>query len=276
MAIKGKRKPKQRPASRPPKREPVAPPTPFLHRRSVQLTAGFLVGVFAMIVFVWVTNSLRADDAEAESAADAAKRRAAATAYQQAVRGAFGEVGVVDPGIAPTIFVEMDTALDAMAAGNQPPDAEATFEQAAADAAKARKELAGFDVTGTVADQGFDAIAAGSFTGSAETLVQVLDRYRQAADVAAAAAVAGASPSCCRSITFSEGRVTNGAITAGRRASAADTRVQISWGSQGVSVIIVPSGKLPWSSCRAWGSACVGPSSPVLTPACAHTRMKGL
>lgn len=191
MAIKGKKKPKQRSAPRPPRREPVAPPTPFLHRRWVQLTAGFLVGVFAMIVLVWVTNSLRADDAEAESAADAAKRRAAATAYQQAVRGAFGEVGVVDPGIAPTIFVEMDTALDAMAEGNPTADAEATFEQAADDASKARKELAAFDVTGTIADQGFDAIAAGSFTRSAETLVQVLDRYRQAAEVAAAAAVAG-------------------------------------------------------------------------------------
>ena len=63
MAIKGKKKPKQRSAPRPPRHEPVAPPTPFLHRRWVQLTAGFLVGAFAMIVLVWVTNSLRADDA---------------------------------------------------------------------------------------------------------------------------------------------------------------------------------------------------------------------
>lgn len=193
MAIKGKKKPKQRSAPRPPRREPVAVPTPFLHRRWVQLTAGFLVGVLAMVVFVWVTNSLRADDAATEAADDAAKRRVAATAYQQAVRSAFGEVGVVDPGVAPTIFVEMDTALDAMAEGKPPAGAETTFERAAADAAKARKELAAFDVTGTIADQGFDAIAAGSFTGSAETLVQVLDRYRQAADVAAAAAVAGGS-----------------------------------------------------------------------------------
>ncbi|MGZ8579700.1 MAG: hypothetical protein ACXWW9_00275 [Actinomycetota bacterium] len=191
MAIKGKRKSKHRSAPRAPRREPVAVPTPFLRRRWVQLTAGFLVGVFAMIVFVWVTNSLRADDAEAAAGADAAKRRAAATAYQQAVRGAFSQVGVVDPGVTPTIFADMDAALDAMAKGNPPADAEATFKQAATDAAKARKELAAFDVAATIGDQGFDAIAASAFTGSAETLVQVLDRSRQAAEVAAAAAAVG-------------------------------------------------------------------------------------
>lgn len=193
MAIKGKRKPKQRSVPRAPRREPVAPPTPFLRRRWVQLTAGFLVGVLAMIVFVWVTNSLRADDAEAEATGDAAKRRAAATAYQQAVRGAYGEVGVVDPGLPPTIFADMNAALDAMARGNPPPGAEATFQQAAADAAKARKELTAFDVSATIADQGFDAVTAATFTGSAETLEQVLDRYRQAAEVAAAAAASEGS-----------------------------------------------------------------------------------
>jgi hypothetical protein len=111
MAIKGKRKSKQRPAPRAPRREPVPLPTPFLRRWWVQLTAGFLVGVFATIVLVWVTNNLRADDAEAAADADAAKRRTAAVAYQQAVRGAFGQVGVVEPGIAPTVFADMNAAL---------------------------------------------------------------------------------------------------------------------------------------------------------------------
>src|SRR5215210_6995863 len=171
MAIKGKRKSKQRPAPRAPRREPVPLPTPFLRRWWVQLTAGFVVGVFAMIVLVWVTNTLRAGDAEAAADADAAKRRTAAVAYQQAVRGAFGEVGVVEPGIAPTVFADMNAALAAAEKGNPPSDAEATFREAATDAAKARRELASFDVAGTVGDKGFDAVAVTSFTNSAKTLV---------------------------------------------------------------------------------------------------------
>jgi hypothetical protein len=191
MAIKGKRKPKQRPAARAPRREPVRRPTPFLQRWWVQLTAGFLVGVFAMIVLVWVTNSIRAGDADAEANADAAERRTAAVAYQQAVRGAFGQVGVVEPGITPTVFAEMNAALDATEKGNPPSDAEATFREAASDAAKARKELAAFDVAAAVGDTGFDAVAVTSFTSSAKTLVRALDGYGRAADVAASAVAVG-------------------------------------------------------------------------------------
>lgn len=191
MAIKGKKKPRQRSAPRAPRRTPVALPTPFLRRRWVLLTAGALAGIVAMVVLIWVTNGLRAGDVDEAADADAAAKRAAATAYQQAVRGAYGEVGVVDPGVAPTVFAEMDAALDALANGNPPADAEATFRQASDDATAAREELEAFDVAGTISDRGFDAIAATSFTNSAETLVQVLDLYGQAADVAAQAVAVG-------------------------------------------------------------------------------------
>ena len=86
------------------------------------------------------------------------------------------------------------------------------------------------------------------------------------------AAVAGASPSAARSGTVSLGRVTNGAISAGRRASAAVTSGHSSCGSHGVSVMAVPGGKFSLRSCSACGSACVGPSSPVFSPACAHDQ----
>jgi len=191
MAIKGKKRSKQRSAPRAPRREPVALPTPFLRRRWVQLTAGFLLGILAMVVFVWVTNSLRANDAEEANADDAATRLAAATAYQQAVRGAFSQVGVVDPGVTPTVFTEFDAALDALAQGEPPAGAEATFEQAARDARNARRDLANFDVAGAITDQGFDVVAATAFTSSGTTLVQALDRYRQAAEVATSAVTTG-------------------------------------------------------------------------------------
>ena len=72
------------------------------------------------------------------------------------------------------------------------------------------------------------------------------------------------------------GRVTNIEMTAGRCASAAAVSVQISCGSHGVSEIAVPLGKSSCRSCSGCGSAWVGPSSPVLRPACAHTRIIGL
>ncbi len=193
MAIKGKKRSKQRSAPKAPRRAPVAVPAPFLQRRWIQVTAAFLVGLFATILFVWITNSLRASDAEEAAADETAKRLAAATAYQQAVRGAFSRVGVVDPGLTPTIFPEMDAALDGLADGDPPPDAEATFEQATADAAKARKELASFDLTDTIADQGFDAVEATAFTSSDRALVEALDLYRQSARVAATAVAVGGS-----------------------------------------------------------------------------------
>lgn len=189
MAIKGKNKSrsKQRSAPRAPRHEPVTPPTPLLRRRWVLLVAGALAGVIAVIVLVWVTNNLRADEAESEAGADASRRRAAATSYQRTVRAAFSQVGVVEPGIPPTIFADMDAALDAFAKGKPPPDAAGIFAQAADDAAKAGEDLASFDVADAVRDQGFDPVAAVAFTGSANTLTGVLDLYRQAARVAASA-----------------------------------------------------------------------------------------
>lgn len=190
MAIKGKGKTKQRPVPRAPRREPVPVPTPFLRRRWVQVTAAFVLGVLATIVMVWVTNGLRAGDDEADAAGGARERAAAATRYQQAVRSAFGTVGVVEPGVTPKVLVEMDAALDALAGGKGevPADAERIFEQAARDAARARKELAAFDVVAAVRDRGFDPIAVTSFVSSAETLVRALDLYRRAAQLASAAA----------------------------------------------------------------------------------------
>lgn len=191
MAIKGKRKPRQRSRPRAPRREPVALPTPFLRRRWVQATAAFLLGVAVMTLFVWVMNNLRAGDAETEADAQAARRQAAATEYQQAVQQAFGEVGVVNPGVPPTVFVEMDAALDQLAKGKAPADAGATFKTASEDAAAAAKSLASFDVAATVRGLGFQPLEVAAFTGSADQLGQALDLYGRAADVAAAGVATG-------------------------------------------------------------------------------------
>ena len=158
----------------------------------MQVTAAFLLGIGAMTLLVWVTNDLRAGDAEAEAGARAADRLAAATEYQRAVQEAFGTVGVVNPGVPPTVFVEMDAALDQLAKGEAAADAEATFESSLEDAATAAKSLASFDVAAAVRDRGFDALQATAFTGSAAQLRQALDLYGKAADVAAVAVAGGA------------------------------------------------------------------------------------
>lgn len=192
MAIKGKnkRRAKQRSAPRPPRHEPVAPPTPLHRRPWIALTAGVLLGVTAMVLLVTVTNAMRASDESAEATSAASTRRVAALAYQGAVRDAFSGLGVVDPGRPPTIFVEMNAALDALAKGKPPDDAEQTFRAAAADAAEAQDALEAFDVSATIRDQGFDPVGSASFTGSAITLGSALDLYRQAARVAISAVAA--------------------------------------------------------------------------------------
>ena len=191
MAIKGKKRSRPRSAPRPPKHVPVAAPTPFLRRTWVQIISGFLVGVLVMIVLVWVTNGLRTNDAEAAADTKASKRLAAATAYQQAVRAAYSKVGVVDPGAPPTIFAEMDAALDSLAKGKASTGAAKAFSQAEVDAAAAGKELSAFDVRATIVDQGFDPIAVTAYTNSAESLTTVLDLYGQAARVAVSAVEVG-------------------------------------------------------------------------------------
>jgi hypothetical protein len=189
VAIKGKSKgrSKQRSVTRPPRHEPVAAPTPLYRRPWIALIAGVLLGITAMVVLVTVTNALRAGDTSAEAAGAASSRRVAALAYQRAVRDAFSSLGVVDPGRPPTIFVEMDAALDALAKGKPPADAERTLRRAADNAAAAKDELEAFDVSATIRDQGFDPLASASFAGSAITLGSALDLYRQAARVATSA-----------------------------------------------------------------------------------------
>lgn len=187
MAIKGKRKPKPRAVSRAPRREPVAVPVPFVRRRWVQVVAAFLLGVAAMTLFVVVTNAERDAGAESDAAALASDRRAAATQYRAAVQTAFGQVGVVNPGVPPTVFVEMDAALDRLASGDAPPDAGATFRSGSKDAAAAAESLAAFDVADAVRDKGFEPLQVAAFTGSAAQLAQALDLYGKSARVAGTA-----------------------------------------------------------------------------------------
>lgn len=198
MAIKGKRKPKSKPAARAPKRAPVQVAQPWPQRRWVQVTAAFLAGLFAMSLVVWITNGLRQNRADADAAASAsaqadaaAKKLQAATAWQTAAEGAFALVGTPNQGLPPTIFADLSGAIDTMSSkGTVPEGADQTFADARANAKKALDQLTAFDLVATIRNQGFDELQAAAFTNSKERMIEGLQLYRQAAEVAALAASA--------------------------------------------------------------------------------------
>ena len=195
MAIKnksrGRSKPKQ--VARAPKRAPVEVPTPFLSRRWVQAVAAFVVGVFAMVVFIWVTNGLRDNDANALAAGEAASRRTASTSYQTMVQGAFGGIGTATPGVPPLVFPEMTQTLQDMGSGPVPEGAGAVFERAGSQARATGKAIAKYNVSSTIRDQGFDQTEAAAFTSSAQQMILSLQLFEQCADVAKVATEASSA-----------------------------------------------------------------------------------
>jgi hypothetical protein len=192
MAIKGKNraKSKPRPAARAPKRDPVVVKPPFFQRRWVQVALACVLGAAATLIVIWVTNGLRQNSADAQAAADAATRRAAATAWQQEVEAQISKVGTPQQGRPPLVFPAMNTALDAMKRGTVPPTAADTFGGAADGAAAAVKALSAFDLAGTIEGQGFDVAQALSFTDSKDRLANALILYQRASEVAVLAAKA--------------------------------------------------------------------------------------
>jgi hypothetical protein len=198
MAIKGKRKPKSKPVARAPKRAPVQVTPPWPRRRWVQVTAAFVVGLFVMTLFVWITNGLRQDRANADAAASASaqadaatKKLKAATAWQTAADGALSQVGTLNQGLPPTVFADMSAAIDTMdTKGTVPAGAEQTLTDAQAAAKKAVDTLTAFDLVGTIRNKGFNELQAAAFTNSKERMIEGLQLYGQAAEVAALAAKA--------------------------------------------------------------------------------------
>jgi hypothetical protein len=194
VAIKSKKsRSKPKPVARAPRREPVPVPTPFPARRWVQVVAAFIVGVFAMMVFVWFTNGLRSNDSDSKAAANAATKRKAATAYQAAIEEAVGTIGVINPGVAPTVLPDMLQTLQAMQKGPTPENATTVFDDAATGVGKAINAIVKFNVADTIANQGFNSTEATIFTSSAQQLSLALQQFQRCAQTGSeAASAAGA------------------------------------------------------------------------------------
>jgi hypothetical protein len=183
MAIKGKTKGRSRgrAPARAPRREPVAIKPAFVQRRWVQLVAAAIAGAFAVVMVVWVTNGLRQERADTEEADAAATRRAAAQEWQDTLEGEVGKLGSISPGVPPTVLVPLSGAIDDLADGKAPQGTDATIEDALTLTRAAAEKLDGYDLTTTIADQGFDVEETNYFLNSQGKVVHGLKLYEQSA-----------------------------------------------------------------------------------------------
>jgi hypothetical protein len=183
MAIKGKTKGRSRgkAPARAPRREPVAVKPPFVRRRWVQLVGAALAGALAVSFVVWVTNGLRQERADNEEADAAATRRSAAQEWQRTLEGEVGKLGTISPGVPPAVLGSLSGAIDGLADGKAPDGTDETIADALTLARAAAKSLGDYDLTTTIADQGFDVEETNYFLNSQGRIVQALKLYEQSA-----------------------------------------------------------------------------------------------
>ncbi len=187
MSIKSKGKTKQRPVSRGPRREPVPVPKPFVQRRWVQLTAIFIVGVFAMTVFVWATNGLRRDRASNQAAQELSTRQQALSQWKTVVESQFSALGQLQGAVAPIVASDISAAVQALADGKDPSATAKDLGSSADEFTKAAKTIDDFDLPATISGHRFDAAGSTALTSSKVELVEALRLYGRAATLAVVA-----------------------------------------------------------------------------------------
>jgi len=187
MAIKSKGKTKARPASKGPRHGPVPVPKPFAQRRWVQLTALFIAGILAMMVFVWATNGLRRERANSKAATDLASRQQALSQWKAILEPQITAVGQLNGDIPPTVATDVTAALTALVSGKTTTTKAAALDSSANELARAATAIDKFDLAGTITEKGFDVAAAGALTASKVEIVEALHLYQEAAGLAALA-----------------------------------------------------------------------------------------
>ena len=187
MAIKSKGKTKARPAPKGPRHGPVPVPKPFAQRRWVQLTALFIAGVLAMMVFVWATNGLRRERANTKAAADLASRQQALSQWKAILEPQITAVGQLHGDIPPTVATDVTAALTALTSKKTTTTKAAALDSSAKELARAAAAIDKFDLAGTITEKGFDVGSAGDLTASKVEIVEALHLYQEAAGLAALA-----------------------------------------------------------------------------------------
>jgi hypothetical protein len=181
MAIKGKGKTRSRQVARAPRRAPVDVPKPVHQRTWVQVLAAFLVGAFAIVVLVWITNAIRSSNEETDAEASLRARGDALATWRTEVESRIGTVGEIQDPLPPVVAPEIAAAAAAVAKGKDSPVDEEALIQLQQDLGAAAAALDGFDLAATIRDQGFDAAAVDALLGSRSQLVGVLQALEQGA-----------------------------------------------------------------------------------------------
>ena len=187
MAIKSKGKTKARPASKGPRHGPVPVPKPFAQRRWVQLTAVFVAGILAMMVFVWATNGLRRERASNQAASELASRQQALSQWKAILEPQITAVGQLRGDIPPTVASDVTAAVTALASGKDTTAKAGALTASAKGLGTAAHAIDTFDLAGTITQQGFDVASAAALTSSKAEIVEALRLYQQAAELGALA-----------------------------------------------------------------------------------------
>jgi hypothetical protein len=187
MAIKGKGRTRARQPVRAPRRAPVPVKPPLARRRGVQALAAFVAGLLVFWGGVWLTNGLRAEQADERSSSEAIRRRQVGSAWNQLVSTEVGKIGQVQEGRPPVILPEVRGTVGELKEGT-PKGAVAQLQAHAAEAKQVIDAIDAFDLSGTIRGKGFDQTGVLRFLSARDELIDAIDLYREAALLAAAAA----------------------------------------------------------------------------------------
>jgi hypothetical protein len=187
MAIKGKGRTRPRQPVRAPRRAAVPVPVPFFRRRWVQALAAFIAGLLVFWGGVWLTNGLRAGEAQDRGREEELLRRRAGEAWEDLVAREIGAIGQVPPGRPPVVLPQVPRTIRTLR-DRTPAEAVGTLRTAAADARAAIDAIEGYQLPVSLRDKGFERADVLRFLSAHDELITAIDLYRRAALLAALAA----------------------------------------------------------------------------------------
>jgi hypothetical protein len=202
MSIKGKGRTRSRQVARAPRRAPVEVPKPVYQRRWVQLVAALLLGALAVMFVIWMTNALRASDAEQQATDERQLRQEALTTWRSTVEGELGTVGSLQDALAPSIAPQVRAAAEALSKGKESPVESAELAKLSTNLEAVATTLHDFDLSGTIRDQGFDIGQTDALVSARGEMVAALRELAQGATLLVVAADAD-SPETSKTLATS-------------------------------------------------------------------------
>lgn len=198
MAIKGKGRTRSRQVTRAPRREVVEVRRPILSRRWFQILSAFVVGILAMMFWVWVTNGLRESSLSERTRTDEAARlertRRVVQAWQAVVVAEVGTIGTITPGMPPALLPEAAAVIDRRASGKASPEAAGVLNEAERALSDAISTLEGYQLPEEIRGKGFRLADTNYLLNSKSKMVDGLKLYVRSVDLAGKAVDTAGKP----------------------------------------------------------------------------------